>query len=91
MLPLKWGRARGGGWKKIRAWKEFSRGVPPLGVACEEKNCHIKLVAFAIVSQGTDFVRQISGAFYTTLCHIAHNDLRQFFCRVLEFVHFPLL
>ena len=43
----------------------------------------LKMVAFGFFfSQGTDFVWQISGAFYTTLCHI---ELREFFCRVLDF------
>ena len=57
----------GGGWKKIRAWKKVLRAVPPSGGCLRKKSCRIQLVAFGFLfSQGTDFVRQFSGAFYTT-------------------------
>ena len=68
----------GGGGGYLRLEKIFP-GAPPPGVACEKKTVPLNWWHLEFFSHGMDFVGQISESFYTTVCHIAHDELFKFF------------
>ena len=66
------------GWE-VRASKEIARGSPLRGLLAKKKLSHEIGRILNYILQAIDFVGRIGGSFCATVCHIAHNQLFEFF------------